>query len=50
MFACAIQPVSTRDWFEQATVMNMKKMYSTKQVEVWDKVVCDWITYMESIL
>ncbi len=46
MFACAIQPVSTRDWFEQATVMNTKKMYSTKKVEVWDKVVCDWITYI----
>lgn len=45
-FACNIQPVSTKDWFEQATVMNTKKMYSTKQVEVWDKVVCDWITYI----
>lgn len=46
LFACAIQPVSTKDWFEWVDLLNTKKMYSNKKVEVWDKIVCDWITYI----
>ena len=46
LFACAIQPVWEKDWFEWIDILRTKKMYSNKQVEVWDKVVCDWTIYI----
>ena len=46
LFACNIQPLSTRDWIEWTAMLKMKKMYSDKQVNVWDKIVIDWIAYI----
>lgn len=48
LFACAIQPVGEKDWFEWADMMKTKKMYCNKKVEVWDKVVIDWVNYIVS--
>ena len=46
LFACNIQPVSTKDWFEWVALLKTKKMYSDKQVWVWDKIIIDSITYI----
>lgn len=45
-FACNIQPLNTKDWIEWADFLKMRKLYSDKVLTVWDKVVCDWITYI----
>lgn len=46
-FACAIQPVSTKDWFDQSRVMNTMKMYTNYNwLVVGDKIMCEWITYI----
>jgi hypothetical protein len=46
MFACAIQPVGTKDGFEQGTMYNVKKMYTQKSLRVGDKLVIDGIDYI----
>lgn len=46
LFACNIQPVSTKDWIEWTALLKTRKMYSDIQVNVWDKINCDWITYI----
>lgn len=46
LFACAIQPVWEKDWLEWIDILKTKKMYCDKKIEVWDKVVIDWITYI----
>jgi len=46
LFACNIQPVSTKDWIVWEAFLKTKKVYSDKQVEVGDKVVCDSISYI----
>ena len=46
LFACNIQPVSTKDWIEWTSLLKTRKLYSDKQLNVWDKIVCDWITYI----
>lgn len=45
-FACNIQPVNTKDGIDWVDFLKTKKLYSDKQLNVWDKVVCDWITYI----
>jgi hypothetical protein len=45
-FVCNIQPVSTKDWIEWTALLKTRKMYSDIQVNVWDKINCDWITYI----
>lgn len=45
-FACNIQPVNTKDWIEWADFLKMRKLYSSKELNVGDKIVCDWITYI----
>lgn len=46
LFACNIQPVSTKDWLEWIALLKTRKMYSDKQVWVWDKIVVDDNTYI----
>lgn len=46
LFACNIQPVSTKDGLEGVDFLKSRKLYSDKQLNVWDKVVCDGITYI----
>ena len=46
LFACNIQPVSTKDWIDWVDFLKTRKLYSDKQLNVWDKIVCDWITYI----
>ena len=46
LFACNIQPVSTKDWIEWIALLKTRKMYSDKQVEVGDKIVVDDTTYI----
>lgn len=50
-FACSIQPVGAKDWLEWIDFLKTRKMYSDKEVEVWDKIVADWVTYIvDSVL
>ena len=46
LFACNIQPLNTKDWFDWIDFLKTRKLYSRKEVKVWDKIVCDWITYI----
>lgn len=46
MFACAIQPVGTKDGFEQGTMFNVKKMYTQKSLRVGDKLEIDSVAYI----
>lgn len=46
IFACNIQPLSTKDSTEWKDLLKTRKMYSDKKVWVWDKVVVDEITYI----
>lgn len=46
VFQCAIQPVSTRDWIEWVALLETKKLYCDLQVQVWDKIVCNWKVYI----
>ena len=46
LIACNIQPVSTKDWLEWTDFLKTRKIYSKIQLNVWDKLVCDWITYI----
>lgn len=46
LFACNIQPVNTKDWLEWIDFLKTRKLYSDKQLNVWDKIICDWITYI----
>lgn len=46
LFACNVQPVSTRDWIEWVALLKTRKMYSDKQVGVWDKIVIDSVSYI----
>ena len=46
LFACNVQPVNTKDWFEWVALLKTRKMYSDKKVRVWDKIIIDWITYI----
>lgn len=46
LFACAIQPVWVKDWLEWVDILRTRKMYCDKAVEVWDKVVIDWVSYI----
>jgi len=45
-FACAIQPVWTKDWIDWTAMFNTKKLYCDIKIDVWDKIVCEWITYI----
>lgn len=46
LFSCNIQPLNTKDWIEWMDFLKMRKIYSKIQLNVWDKVVCDWTTYI----
>ena len=45
-FVCSIQPISEKNSIEWINFLKTRKMYSDKKVEVWDKVVSDWVTYI----
>ena len=47
IFACNIQPLSEKDGLEWGIMFKQKKMYyRNDNIDVWDKVVIDWITYI----
>ena len=45
-FQCAIQPVWIKDWIEWVALLETKKLYCDIKVQVWDKIVCWWKTYI----
>lgn len=46
IFPCNIQPVSTKDGFEQGTMYNVKKLYTNKLLRPGDKLVIDGEAYI----
>ena len=46
-FDCTIQPVSSSDWFDGATMYKFKKLFTEYDwIKNWDKMVIDSITYI----